>query len=507
MTPHRQLLADYAETGSEEAFRQLVEAYVGMVHGSALRMVQGNTPLAEDIAQTVFTDLARKAKSLSAKVVVGGWLHRRTCFAAKNALRSEARRAHREREAVEMNFANADEALAWAGPALDEAIDELEAADREAIVLRFFERWQFRAIGEALGTSEGAAQKRVERALEKLRGLLRRRGVALSAAALALAVSGVSASAAPAGLAAAVSSSALAGAHTGAGATMSTLKILAMTKLKIAIISALAVAALAAGTVTTTKYVLDRDPSYTPPPHPSPNKILFEAQADASAGRYKDAQAKFIWYRDNALKYEPSQVGVRDSFALMFWCQMADKYPPAMKKLKAIRMGAENELHKGTSPKPAQTDFIIALSIDQGLHDNADSLALFKWLDTHQTEVARKVYSLMEMQLIRAGEYALCDRYIDADQSYTGMLRMYKMQLKNAQNPRVAASRPMVEFPAKFFSNQVATLVALLAINNHPDEANRIADKALQELQTPEFTALLAEARNGKVPRAWPPGT
>ena len=306
MTAHRKLLADYAESGSEEAFRELVAAYIGLVHGSAMRLVNGQSQLAEDIAQTVFSDLARKAKTLSPDVMIGGWLHRRTCYAAATAMRGERRRLIREREALEMNSLSADDALASVAPVLDEAINQLADEDREAITLRFFERFNLRAIGEAMGTTEAAAQKRVARALEKLRGLLVRRGVVLSATGLALAVGSASATAAPAGLAMTISTAALTSAPAGAGFTWTTLKIMALTKLKITLI-AVAVALVAAGTATTV--VINRDPSYTPPPHPDPQKIMYEAAADTRAGRYKDALAKNIWYRNNALRYQPSLLG------------------------------------------------------------------------------------------------------------------------------------------------------------------------------------------------------
>ncbi len=306
MTPHRQLLADYAESGSEEAFRQLVAAYIGMVHGCAMRQVNGNGQLAEDIAQIVFTDLARRAKTLSPDVIVGGWLHRRTCYAAATVMRSERRRLIREREAVEMNALNSenpDEALAAIAPLLDEAINRLDEVDRDAILLRFFEQWNLRAIGEALGTTEAAAQKRVTRALERLRGMLARRGVVLPATALTIAVGAASATAAPAGLAATISTAALS-APAGAGVSMTILKYIAMTKLKMTAIAA-AVVVLAAGTVTTVIVADERELSYTPPPHPDPTQILYEAERDTTAGRYKEAEAKFVWYRDNALRYQP----------------------------------------------------------------------------------------------------------------------------------------------------------------------------------------------------------
>jgi RNA polymerase sigma factor (sigma-70 family) len=495
MTPHRQLLAEYAESGSEQAFRDLVEACIGLVYGCALRWVDGRSQLAEDITQTVFTDLARKAKTLSPEVLVGGWLHRRTCHAAATAMRSERRRLIREREAVEMNLLNSDETMAGVRPILDEAIDQLPEADRDAIVLRFFERWNHRAIGDALGTTEAAAQKRVERALEKLRVLLARRGVALTVAALAVAVGSASATAAPAGLAITVSTTALASATAGAGVTLSTLKIMAMTKLKITVIAA-TIALLAAGTATTV--LLERDPSYTPPPNPDPQQILYQAQADATAGRYKDALAKHIWYRNNALRYQPAQVGVRDSFALMYWATLAEKYPPAMKRLKAIHDQAVRDLHDSrTAPKDAMTAYIVAISVNNGLHDGTNSVELFKWVDAHNPAVARQVYSIAENDLISAGEYELCGKYVDADKSYQRIVSSYH-QLKNL--PSTARTQQLADFAVKNFTDQSARLVAVLAINNRQDEADRVADQAEKEVNNQDFATLLAKARTGSIP-------
>ena len=127
---------------------------------------------------------------------------------------------------------------------LDEAINQLGAADRTAILLRFFEQRDFRAVGEALGSNEDAARMRVNRALDKLHSLLKRRGVTLSAAALGTALAGQVVAAAPAGLAAGISNAVLAGAAAGSGVTLTTLKLILMAKLKIGIVSAVVVASV-----------------------------------------------------------------------------------------------------------------------------------------------------------------------------------------------------------------------------------------------------------------------
>ncbi len=131
--------------------------------------------------------------------------------------------------------------FAQLAPILDEAINQLGAQDRAAILLRFFEQLDLRAVGEALGTSENAAQKRLTRALERLRTSLMRRGVTLSAAGLATALAGEAVTAAPIGMAIGISSAALASAAASGGTTFTLVKLMTMTKLKAGIVSALVV--------------------------------------------------------------------------------------------------------------------------------------------------------------------------------------------------------------------------------------------------------------------------
>lgn len=240
MTDTQQLLADYGKTGSEAAFRELVSRYVDLVYSAAVRLVEGDTHLAEDVTQTVFADLARLGRTLPREVMLGGWLHRHTCFVAGKTMRSERRRLARERQAVEMNALEDHSAanLASVAPVLDDAINQLGAEDRTAILLRFFEQRDFRGVGEAMGSNEEAARKRVDRALDKLELLLKKRGVVFSAGALATALGTQAVSAAPVGLALTVSAAALAGTAGSSAATLTILKIMSMTKLKIGIATA-----------------------------------------------------------------------------------------------------------------------------------------------------------------------------------------------------------------------------------------------------------------------------
>src|SRR5260221_4871905 len=162
-----------------------------------------------------------------------------------NVMRRERRRQAREKQSVEMNALHdkSDSLLAVAAPILDEAINELGPDDRQAILLRFFERRSLRSVGEILGTTENVAQKRVARAVEELGGLLSRRGITLSATLLASGLAAAAIKVAPAGLALSVAASVLSSLGSGASIGVSSAKALAMAKIKAATMGALVVAA------------------------------------------------------------------------------------------------------------------------------------------------------------------------------------------------------------------------------------------------------------------------
>ncbi|MGO8674987.1 MAG: RNA polymerase sigma factor [Limisphaerales bacterium] len=246
-TDSHSLLAAYAKTASEEAFGELVARYMDLVYSAAVRLVGNDADLAKDATQTVFVDLARKAPHLPPDVMLGGWLHHHTVYVASTLMRGERRRQARERQALQMNALqdHTKENLARIAPILDDAIDQLGAEDRTAILLRFFEQRDFPSVADALGSNEDAARKRVSRALEKLHLLLTHRGVSLPAAALGTVLASEAVTAAPAGLALSVVGSALAGAAAG-GTALTVLKIINMTTLKLTVVGAIVVGGVVA---------------------------------------------------------------------------------------------------------------------------------------------------------------------------------------------------------------------------------------------------------------------
>jgi RNA polymerase sigma factor (sigma-70 family) len=203
-----ELLRCYVEERSESAFTELVQRHIGLVYSVAFRRVGGDRHLAEDVTQTVFNDLARKAATLRNREHLRGWLFLGANVASAAVVRGERRRKAREHAVHNMQptifSAEPDPDWGQLRPVIDDAIVGLKADDREAVLLRFFEKRSFTEVGAILQVTEEAARKRVDRALEKLRALLQRRGITSTSAALDSALTAGAATSIPAGLGARV---------------------------------------------------------------------------------------------------------------------------------------------------------------------------------------------------------------------------------------------------------------------------------------------------------------
>ncbi len=176
-----QLLRDYAHARNGDSFRRLVEGHKELVKKTALRQLNGDSALAEDVSQIVFAALAVNPRQVRG-ASIAAWLQRVTKRRAVDAIRTENRRRQREQSAASASIS--DVALPhqndfWleASPVIESCLNALSRDDHQILMERFWQKRDLRTIGESRNLSDNAVQKRISRLLAELRSELHGRGI------------------------------------------------------------------------------------------------------------------------------------------------------------------------------------------------------------------------------------------------------------------------------------------------------------------------------------------
>ncbi|MDJ0749530.1 MAG: hypothetical protein QNJ11_08595 [Woeseiaceae bacterium] len=238
---------------------------------------------------------------------------------------------------------------------------------------------------------------------------------------------------------------------------------------------------------------------WVPPEKPEPGLIRNEADTDIEEGRLGLAALKYLWYHENALRYEPSLAGVRLSYALNDWRELADKYPPALQDMVLVRDRAEESVRLSDDDFSAFQDFV---ALNDVLDDDGRTIALFKWLDQNNRHFARSVYIVAQDALVDAGELPLCEKYIVGNNSFDSVLNAHDEYMQWMErrydgkiDPRLIDAQQMI------LSRRVAYIVAILVNRGRTSEANEIASRVLDSLTDEQHRIQISDALEGIPPQ------
>lgn len=540
------LLRRYVEEKAEDAFAELVRRHIDLVYSVALRRLGGDVHLAQDAAQKVFVDLARKAPQLKERAVLTGWLYRSVHFAASDMVRAERRRRLREQESQAMQETSHPVSEAdWQKlrPMLDEALGELDDDDRDAVALRFFEQQAFGEIGRRLRLTEEAARKRVGRALDRLGAALSRRGVTSTAAALGLALTSQTLVAAPTGLAAAITGTALSGgtvAAVGAGTGGLFFGFMGASKTTVGVAGAVAVLATGAAfyglmvakenratvaaaevkyteaaaqlrvldervqvasqrataaeadretlrkAVSAAQVVVAASPNVESGPI---TQEMVKARYDraselASSGNWAAALPELLWCFDTGMVAVDSYTGVRVSFLTSEIGRMARDYPPAREALRERRDAAAQRMLQNPADRGATRDYT---ALNRALGEEKTTLALYDSLPASDPRRAglesRELFNLLLADK-RYSDILIAKPY---DKMATEFRRM-------ADDPAYSGGAGRDARRGRIFVVETAARnVQALAGAGHVDKAKALAELMLAYDNTPETRAIIRD--------------
>ena len=246
--------------------------------------------------------------------------------------------------------------------------------------------------------------------------------------------------------------------------------------------------------------VFGEDP-WNPPENPDPTVILQEARDDAQNQRYQVALAKQLWYHKHALEFQPAQAGVRLSFALSYWLELARDYPPAKEALLNIRKETAGEINSGKNVRNLFQDYA---AINRVLDEPDETVKLFQKLHVKDSNAARNSFLIAKPALIAGKHYELVLHYLDPDRDIAGHIRNYTSGIERAKQREGDSRLRLIDFHNQKLTNEAATLIAILALANEREIAERIAKKARAARDDPDYHSVISEALDGKTPAPFP---
>lgn len=208
---------------------------------------------------------------------------------------------------------------------------------------------------------------------------------------------------------------------------------------------------------------------------------LDAAKSLASQGKFNAALKKHVWFHNHALEVDEAYYGVRLSFALGYWLDLAKKYPPALAALRNIRDAKTKRLLKG---KKDYALFHDVQSINEELKESEATVALFKRIDKMNPRFASAIYGLADRDLIAHREYALARKHLgDPAVRFGVVCRNFEWGMSFAKDSRCKQAAERAEK-----ANFTADAIRIITVLDKAGErltAKRIQSEALAILNAP----------------------
>lgn len=239
--------------------------------------------------------------------------------------------------------------------------------------------------------------------------------------------------------------------------------------------------------------------SWVPPEDPDPREIRREAEVDVQEGRLDLAAEKYLWYHQHALDHEPALAGVRLSFALHEWRELADIHPRALHDMRLVRDWAEESIRLQTGENSDFRDFV---ALNDVLKEDGRTIELFKWLDQNNRHMARSVYMSAQDSLVYSGEFDLCERYLVGRNSFDWIHEGFEELLSRLEErDEGSVDERQLDALHMNFARRAAYIVAILVNVDRADDAAMVAEQALEALEGYSYAYQISDALEGIPPK------
>jgi len=206
------------------------------------------------------------------------------------------------------------------------------------------------------------------------------------------------------------------------------------------------------------------------------------AQAAAEAGRYEEALREHIWFHDHALEEEPALYGVRLSYALGDWAELANRYPPALTALKAIRDTKSERLVQGDGDRRLFHD---VRAINEHLDQQASTYELFVRLQETNPAVAEKCADLAMAAIVGAKDFGLARKLVrDPDNAIRKWSRILNEDVADLPNEPPSKASRLLDAYVHYYVTQVRLLLDVFIGVGELEIAKSLRESALAAVES-----------------------
>jgi hypothetical protein len=200
-----------------------------------------------------------------------------------------------------------------------------------------------------------------------------------------------------------------------------------------------------------------------------PGTVLNRGKDAFFKHQYQEALECFIWFHENALVHDPAYYGVRLSFAIGYWKDLADVYPPAKAALESVRMSAALALRDGAGDRERFHDLV---SINRELGKAIETYQLFREIWTRYPDLAKECRDLAVEAVVEAGDFQLASKCLPQPENYLLWLSdRLNQNLGRGGIPRKMAARRREAYVRNYCSDVRIALRILKGLKN-PVAAN-----------------------------------
>lgn len=205
-------------------------------------------------------------------------------------------------------------------------------------------------------------------------------------------------------------------------------------------------------------------------------QYMRDTKALIKQGQHEKALERTLWFHDNALEHEPSMSGVRLSFAMGDWMDLAEKYPPALKAMHKVRDEKTLKLKSGEGNFNL---FMDVNAFNRTLKEEDKTIALFRLLDEKQPDLAKTCWIIAKQLVIKNKDYDLADKYLGNLLTEFDMVKE-RYESNTARNDKNRPSyNHLKSFNENRFVEQTLLLIETAKALEESDTAKEIHKRAL----------------------------